>query len=247
MSSAFPEVIAPTRTILLKSRTGQQRLKVEMETQSLADVRAFIAQITRETTAEQEAIGNPPTLLEVDGATGKAVEDVDKKTVVIYGTILAQAAMREVEQALREMILRSTTPRTGRLADTTSTWQWVYVPKGGHAQAVTSSTTLPTFGVGDVLALRPMLVPYATLTNRNVARAGRIVVSGRRGKSAPASKQNRGFLFHAAESLRRRSAFAQFRVRVVFSVRHMVPGELMTRTSGTGMIVISPRARRVKV
>jgi len=102
--------------------------------------------------------------------------------------------------------------------------------------------------VGDKLVLLPERVPYATRVNMSVARSGRLNPKARfvKGKlrEPPKSRQQRGFLFHAAEALRRRTAFAQFRVRVVFSQAHAVTGEVR-RDHSSGMIVITPRARRL--
>jgi hypothetical protein len=242
----LPTVIPRTRTTTLGGQAaGSERFLVEMQTQSLADVRQMVKDITAQVTAEQMSLGNPPTLLQVDGTTGKPLEQVDKRTSVLYGTVLAGAAMREVEMDLRAAILQSTEVHSGRLADITGSWEWLYIPKGGAPRAVAAGTDLPAFAMGDQLVLVPRQVPYATITNRNVARGGSLNNMNRahRGNVAK-SRQNRGFLFWAAQSVRRRSAFKFFRVHVVFTKAHMVPNEVMTRSSGTGMIVITPRLRR---
>lgn len=247
MDFTLPTVIDRRRTMKLGGeRLASERLVAEISTQSLADVRAYIRFITAEVTAQQISAGNPPTVLEVDNRSGKSLEQVDKKATVLYGVALARAAMREVEAVLAAAINRSTTARTGRLGQVAGSWSWHLVRKGGPVLAVTSATEI-TFGAGDQLVLGPEHVPYATLTNRNVARSGRANVAPRRGKSPPKSRQNRGFLFHAADAVRRRPAFKLLNVRVVFTKAHMVSGELMTRTSGSGLIVISPRIRRLRV
>jgi hypothetical protein len=243
-----PPVIPRFRTVTLGGETFlRETLVKEIRTQSLADVRSMIRGITFEETNQQLRIGNPPTLLEVDARTGKRVEDVDKRTVVLYGVMLAASAMREVEMELAGAIARSTTMRSGQLGNVGGNWQWLYIPKGGAPRPTTPGNAPPFFGAGDRLVLVPKDIGYATLTNRNVARGGRLVAPiGRKGRPAK-SKQNRGYFFWAAEGVRKRIAFKQFHVRVVFSKAHMVAGELMTRTSGTGMIVISPRVRRVRI
>lgn len=248
MTFPMPVVIPPRRAVTLGGeRFASERLLVEMQTQSLADVRAMLRGITFEVTRQQIALGNPPTLLEVDNRTGKPVEDVDKKTVVVYGVTLAASAMREVEIELAGAIARATTPHSGRLANVSTSWQWLFIPKGGAARPISSGTPPKAFGAGDQLVLMPKDVPYATITNRNVAAGGRLNKSGKASKRAARSKQNRGFLFWAAEGARKRAAFKQFAVFVVFSQKHRVAGEVMTRTQGTGMIVIRPRYRRLKV
>ena len=124
-------------------------------------------------------------------------------------------------------------------------WTWLFVPKVGAPRLVSAGAPLPAFQQGDRLVLRPAAVPYATRVNQLVAQSGRLTPKARRVKGVlrepPRRLQNAGFLFHAAEALRRRSVFKQFHVRVAFTKAHMVPGEVMTGTQGTGVIVISPR------
>lgn len=250
MSIAYPLVIPPTRTVNVGQgqSVGRQTLPVEVELQSLADVRAMIRNTTQEQAAIQIRLGNPPSHVEVDGKTNKPVDDAARKTVVVYGTVLAQVAMRLAEMELASAIDRSTRAHSGRLHSTTSAWRWLYLPKGGAARPVSSGQVLPTFAIGDALLLVPQSVPYATLANRNVARSGKLSVKvGKRGKSAPKSLQNIGFLLTAARALRAKNVFKQFHVIVTFTKAHMVPGEVMTREQGTGYIRISPRVRRVKV
>jgi hypothetical protein len=248
MAAPYPNVIPKTRTYTLGGQQfARQTLPVEMQAQSVADIQAMIRNITGEQTAIQIALGNPPQFLEVDGRTGKRVDDVNKRTVVLYGVLFAATAMRQVELELAQAITQSTMAHSGRLGNVGASWQWIFVPKRGTARPITSGSAPPFFGAGDQLALMPRDVPYATIVNRNVARGGRIIAPiGRKGRPAK-SKQNRGFLFWAAEGTRKRAAFKQFVVKVVFSGVHMVPGEVMTRMSGTGMIVIRPRIRRVPV
>jgi hypothetical protein len=244
----MPLVIPPRRAVTLGGQQfARETLIREMRTQSLADVRSMIAGTTFEQTNQQLRIGNPPTLLEVDGRAGRRVEDVDKRTVVLYGAILAASAMRQVEVELAGAIARATTPRSGRLGNVAGSWQWLFIPKGGAARPVSSAAPPPTFAAGDQLVLIPKGAPYATIVNRHVARGGHLNRAPRKGRAPPRAKQNKGFLFWAAEATRKRAAFKQFGVKVVFSKAHSVAGEVMTRTSGTGMIVIRARARRVKV
>jgi hypothetical protein len=239
---ALPTVVPKTRTIA-GEQVGRERLAVEMSTQSLADVRTMIKKITRDVTTQQIALGNPPQILEVDGHSAGNVEGVKFKTVVTYGTTLTAAAMRMVEIELRAAIARSTRVYSGRLVDVTTTWQWRFIPKGGGMRVLTSATPPPSFSQGDILTLVPIEVPYATLTNRNVARSGRLNAKPRKGKSPPKAQQNVGFLGTAARLVRRRSDFKQFSVKVEFTRAHMVPGEIMTRRQGTGVITIRARRR----
>lgn len=248
MAYPMPLVVPPRRAVTLGGqRFGRETLLEEMHTQSVADVRAMLRGITIEQTAQQIRLGNPPQLLEVDGRAGKRVDDVNRRTVVVFGVVLAASAMRQVEMELANAIAGSTTRRTGRLASVSGSWRWFHVPKGQAARPITAGSPPRSFGPGDELVLVPQDVPYATLVNRYVGRTGRLNKAPRRGREAPRSQQGKGFLFWAAANTGKRVAFRQFTVKVVFSRRHMVPGEVMTRTSGTGMIVIRARGRRVKV
>ncbi len=248
MANAFPEVIPRTRTVNIGGEAyGSERFSVELQTQSLADVRALIRNITAEETATQVRLGNPPAVIEVDDRTGKDIDDVQRKAVVIFGTQLAVAAMRAVEIELAAAIAASTVTHTGRLRATSSAWRWLFVPKGGAARPVNASGDFLTFSAGDMLLLVPQDVPYATITNRNVARSGKLQqkVRGRgHNKVARGSMQNVGFLSTATRAVKRRAEFKQFVVMTDFTRAHMVPGEVMTRTQGTGYIKIRPRFRR---
>jgi hypothetical protein len=249
MSLAYPLVVPPTRTFTLGEglRGQRQRIGVDLNTQTLADVRRAVRNITLEETAQQIRLGNPPQVVEVDGKTNKDIDAVDKKAVVLFGTVLAQVAMKLVEMELAAAIDRATTARTGRLRSVTSTWQWLYGRKGRAAQPVTSGAPLPAFAPGDWLVLVPKGVPHATMTNRNVARANKLAVAAKKGRRVAKSQQNVGFLATATAALRRKALFKQFAVVAEFTKTHMVPGELMTRTQGTGYIKIRPRFRRMKV
>jgi hypothetical protein len=242
--ASLPLVIAPNRTTTLGGeRLTSQRLLVEVEKQSLSDVRFMMRSIAEAQVAAQARQGNPASVTAVDGGTGRDIDAALRKVVVLFGVVLAAAAMREVESALRDAIAASTRTHSGRLADIAGSWQWLYIPKGGTARVVSPGAVLPAFNRGDQLVLTPQGVPHATLTNRNVAHSGRLNRAPKKGKEPPKSQQNRGFLFNAADKVRRRPAFAQFSVRVVFSRAHMVPGELMTREQGTGMLVIAAKSR----
>lgn len=247
----FPIVIDKTRTQTVGGqRLESQRLRVDMGKQGLADVRAYMRALAESEAEAQRRAGNPPTLVEVDAKTDKRIEDVSRKIEILFGVTLPQAAMREVEIALQAAIDRSTKAHSGRLRAVLGTWQWLFVPAGfGTPRIVTSATAGLTFNQGDRLVLKPTGVPYATITNYHVAHSGRLNPKARKVRGVlrePARRlQNAGFLFHAAEAVRKRAAFKLFHVKVVFTKAHAVPGEVMTREQGTGLIQISARVRRV--
>ena len=252
----LPLVIPKDRSINLGAgQVGSRQLMPEIRAQTLADLHSMLVGITREQVAVQMRLNNPPQVVEVDNRTNKPLDEAKTKTVVLFGVVLAAAAMRLVESALRQAIANSTRSVSGTLGNVGASWEWRFVPKGGTARVV-SAGSLPAFQSGDRLVLVPARVPYATVVNRAVARSGRLDVTnatkgkpargkGRWGKVAKAS-QNLGFLATASRALRRNVAFRQFAVVAEFTKTHQVPGEL-SRKQGTGVITIRPRFRRVKV
>jgi hypothetical protein len=241
MAELYPLVVPKTRTVNIGGQSyTKERLSQEIDAQSRADVQAMIRNITAADTAEQIRIGNPPQLLEVDNLSGKQLRAVQKKSVVLFGTLLAGAAMRMAEQELRANILKTTNVHTGRLSSITSAWEWRFIPRGGAARVIRSPGQLPSFQAGDMLTLTPVQVPYATLANRNVARSGQLQKKATKRRAA----QNLGFLGMTARALRKRPEFRQFAVSVDFTKAHAVAGEVMSRKQGTGVLTIKARLRR---
>lgn len=238
----MPTVIAKSRTVNLGAAGAATKatFAVDMVTQSQADVRSMVRGISGDVTAEQLRLGNPPSLVEVDGRSNRRVADVDKKIVVVFGTMLASAAMAIVSAALREAILATTVSRSGRLADVSGSWRWLFL-SGGRVTPVTGANQILSFGINDRLMLVPANVPHATVANRAVAGGGGLSIKTRKGKASKRN-QNLGFLAYAARMLKRRTEFRQFSIYVAFTQRHKVPGEL-SKVQGTGMIVIRPRRR----
>jgi len=256
MAFPLPLVVPKTRIVTLGGSGGESArratLTADIRAQSLADVHAMLVGITREDTAQQIRIGNPPQLVEVDNKTNVSVENAKRKTVVVFGTTLAKAAMRMVETELQAAISASTRVKTGRLRNMGS-WEWRYIPKGSSARIVSSANPPAAFARGDKLVLVPASVPYATAVNRAVANSGRLnahTATGRKRKDGstalpPKASQNLGFLAATARAVRRRSEFKQFAVIVEFTRAHAVAGEVYKH--GTGVITIRPRFRQVKV
>lgn len=238
MAFAMPLVIPQKRTT---TATGARvSLLAEINAQSLADLHSMIVGITGEEAANQERLGNPPQLIEVDNRTNKPLDQAKGKVVVLFGVALAAAAMRMVETELRAAITRTTVTRSGRLANVGGNWQWRFIPRGSAARIVSSASPPPTFGRGDMLVLSPATVPYATAVNRAVANAARIKTRA----TKKYSSQSIGFLAAAARAVRRKSEFKQFSVVVEFTKAHAVPGEVYSH--GSGVITIRPRLRSVR-
>ena len=175
MAYPMPLVVPKTRTTLGgKGGTTVSRFTLarEINLQSMADLRSMLVGITREDTAQQITLGNPPHIVSVDNMTNKPVEQAERKVVVLFGSALAKAAMQMVETELRQAIFSSTYARTFKLSNL-SNWQWRYVKKGGTTTVVTSANPPASLAQGDFLVLTPVNVPYASAANKRVARSGR--------------------------------------------------------------------------
>jgi hypothetical protein len=248
MAFALPLVVPKSRTVNLAGQIStRQTLGAEIRAQSKADLHAMLVGIAREDSAQQIQLGNPPQLVEVDSRTNKPLDQAERTVVVLFGTVLARAAMRMVETELRQAISRSTNTRSGRLLNVGASWEWRFIPRGGAARVVTSANPPTTMARGDRLVLVPVNVPYATAVNRAVANAGRLNAhtAGRSRKgSPPTSSQNLGFLAATTRAVKRRSEFKQFAIVAEFTRTHAVPGEVYSH--GTGVITIRPRFRQVR-
>jgi hypothetical protein len=249
MAFPMPLVVPKTRTTLGgKGGTSVSRFTLvrELQAQSNADLHSMLVGITREDTAQQIRLGNPPHIVTVDNMTNKPLEQVERKVVVLFGSALAKAAMGMVERELRQAIGRSTYTRSGRLSNL-SNWQWRYVKNGGVTTVVTSANPPASLSQGDFLVLTPVNVRYASAANKRVAKSGRLnsVVTKFSRKFPPKSTQNMGFLAATTNALRRRSEFALLSVSVVHTQKFAVAGEV--RKYGTGVIVIRPRFKQMKV
>lgn len=244
MTFPMPTVIDKSRTVTLGEAGSFTKVTFshDMVTQSQADVRSMLKGIAGEVTAQQIRMGNPPSLVEVDGRTNRPVDSVDKKVVVVFGQTLAAAAMAVVSAALRQAILSTTTSRSGRLSDVSSNWGWTFL-SGGRAVNMTGANQLVSFGPDDRLILMPKRVPYATNANQAAVGTNRLSVKSRKGRASLRKKgSNLGFFAHAVQMIRRRPEFRQFIVYAAFTQAHKVPGEL-SKLQGSGMIVIRARRR----
>lgn len=250
MTFPMPLVVEKSRTVTIGGvRGSKQSLAFEIGIQTKADLHAMLIGISKEETAQQIRIDNPPQVVEVDNKTNVPIDQAEKKVVVLFGTKLPAIAMSMVESELQQAILASTRPRSFKLQNVTGAWEWFYIPKGGAPRQVTAANPPATFNRGDMLVLKPFAVPYASAVNRAVANSGRLnahTATTRRKKDGsfslpPKSSQNLGFLGATVRAVSRRSVFAQFRIIVEFTKSHAVAGEVYSH--GTGIIVIRPRIR----
>lgn len=237
-----PLVVPKTRTTKLGSGATLQKdtFRIEVNAQSAADVQWMMRNIASSDVGEQMRLGNPPSLIEIDGKSSKGFDEAKRKIVVLFGSVLAAQAMRLVESELVRNINASTTPRSGRLASVQGSWQWLLIRKGSAVE-VSSATALPPFTRGMMLVLTPWDVPYATAVNSRIKGTGRLMTKPGTRKRKPAVSKPIGFLGATVNALRRHTVFAQFAIRVEFTTAYKVPGEVYRH--GTGQIVIKPRTR----
>jgi len=232
-------------------------LNKEIQKQGLEDLRWMMRTIAEDDTVQQIKLRNPPQHIVVDNKPAREFDDVKHRIVVLFGTKLASAAMRSIENTLGQMISRATFPRTGRLQNISSNWRWKLVTPGKGTQIVTAATELPLFMRGMLLVLEPYGVPYATRVNSIVLGMGQLTMA----KKTPPQKKKKGIFFKPAKPKRQRKPrqsigflratvralktkqeFAQFAMTVVFSKQFRVPGEL-SKIQGTGSIVLKLKAR----
>ena len=120
-----PLVIDKTRTVVLGGeQVTSQRLSVEMQEQSLADLQWMLRFIAQRDTVEQIKLGNPPSITTIDGKASEELSTAQKRVEVLFGSRLATQAMRMVETTLRLNIQKATNAHTGKLANVTANWRW---------------------------------------------------------------------------------------------------------------------------
>jgi hypothetical protein len=217
----------------------QERLAVDVTNYTRNQVIELLRKISASQTEEQVRLGNPPDLLVVDNTRGKPIGQAVRRVVVNFGTMLRPAALAELKSILQKAIERSTTRRTGALANVAANWEYLFV-RNGRASAV-------PIGKGDGIAMQPTdaivlrpRLPYATVANirssqsrtrkRDAKRAAKGKAAGRRSAA--------GFLAQATAAARRSAIFKGFKVAVRWT-RHTTQGERWVRGM-TGTIIITP-------
>lgn len=225
-----PLVIPSKKTIDLGGGAilTKETLGVEVAQQGIHDIRFMMADITQVETQHQIDIGNPPSLLMVDGKTDKLVEDIQTRAQVIFGTVLAKEAMDMVAREVQRQALSQILYDTGALTDP-SNWHWLFIQKGKAAVVIGDASQLPSFSQGDSLVYYPFSVPHAGWAN---------MMSRRMDK-------RKGFMARASSAVRRLPVFKQFAVFALHTSKYAVPGN--DYPHGTPIIVIRPRVRRSKV
>jgi hypothetical protein len=250
----LPAVVPRSRVYTLGGAAVQREqtdLTVDVQRQSLADVQHMLREIARIEVREQDAAGNPPSLVLVDNTRARMIGGAERRVEVQFGVFGVQRAMAEVERLLHKHIRRliydtpapaSGRQRTGALGERSS-WEWWYKPDGGSAQRISGPAAVKTFGLGDMVWLKPTL-PYASIVNHVLSRTrGKITKQrkSRRTGQVRTTTTSRGFLGATSASARGLSPLKLFRVRVSLAGQPM-PGEL----SKYGTAVLTITANRGK-
>lgn len=225
---------------------NRQTFREDVTGLGLEDIKSMILEIAGTDTAQQERMGNPPSLVYADGFINKRVSDARKKVEVIFGSQLAKTAMAVVENILKASILKTTNVRTGDLSNIKGKWEWLFIKNGRPANLQIKD--MITFSTGDKLILKPRDVPYATLVNMMVANSGKsLSIRSRKTKKNPTgyrkSTSHMGFIGATTAIVKRMPMFRNFNVVTAFTNNFKIPGEMSIK-QGTACIVISPKSRR---
>ncbi|SCK49005.1 hypothetical protein VAR608DRAFT_4870 [Variovorax sp. HW608] len=199
---------------------------------------------TVDTVAQQIRLENPPEAAVVDNTRGKPILQAVRRTAVNFGSAVRAAALNVLKAELQRAIEQSTIRRSGDLANMNN-WEWVYVRDGRRQPLPIMGTSGITMRPGDFIVLRPR-VPYASIVNLRVANGSRALTlrkTRQRAERPTKANQRLGFLAFAARRAKRHSLFRGFNVRVSFTHRHAIEGEV-NRRQGTGTLVITPSSGR---
>ncbi len=220
---------------------SRQTIRQDIETTSIADVRAFMKAILAEETAKQIKLGNNPVRFTIDGRDGKKLDDIKYRASVSFGDKLATMAMRAAEFELAASINKYTTADTGKLSDTSGSWSW-YLRKGSASKGTLTpvdESSSPILGTGEYLMLFPTSVPYATLVEKVLWKSSKVKmnISTKKGKVSA----RMGYMEVAVRKIRRLALFKDFNVANGVSKRYKVGPNM---SSGIVYMIIWAKRRR---
>ena len=213
---------------------------VSLADRTQAGVSRLLRDIAVTETEKQIKLGNPPSLIAVDGRSSRTIDNIYKKVEIIYGSVLPSALLRAAEVELIAAITKSTEVRSGNLSDI-SNWEWALIRggKNGTRQTITSSDKI-TMAYGDRVILKPRGVEYATFANMSSNSSGKNAFTTRR--KGVVRTQTRGFMGITSRKLNRLSLFKNFRAVAGFTVKFKAAGE--KSKFGTPFLLIMPSKRR---
>jgi hypothetical protein len=234
--------VAKSKTITVRRGDGSARETITRDVSNWSR-NQLIIQLRKDTVdavATQIRLENPPLAAVVDRTKGKPVLSAVRRTDVAFAIVLKSAALAAVVGELSRAIAQSTTARSGTLSNMAN-WEWVVVRSGVTQRLGVMGTSGILLGPHDSVALRPTQVPYASVVNMRVANGRRAMTlrqTRQRAERPAIANQGLGFLGYAARRSRRHSLLRAFNVKVVFTNRYPVAGEV-NRRQGTGTLVIT--------
>lgn len=220
---------------------SRQTIRQDIETTSVADVRAFMKLILAEETAQQIKLGNDPVRFTIDGRDGKKLDNIKYRASVLFGNQLTAMAMRAAEFELAASINKYTTANTGKLSDTSGSWSW-FLRKGsarkGKLSPVNESES-PLLGPGEYLMLMPTSVPYATVVEKVLWKSSKVTmkISTKKGKVTA----RMGYMEVAARKIARLGLYKDFNVKNGVSKRYKVGTNV---SPGIVYLIVWPKRRR---
>ena len=228
---------------------------------SKEDARDMIQLVTVEAINEQLKLDNEPTRFLVDGSDAKNLRDVRQKTETFFGDVVDQLLITNFERTLRKMILKNTTPQTGKLSDMRN-WDWYYLPfsadrKRGNATKLNDPRELKEWQYGDRLLIRPSQrifnsrgkgYNYASMVNSRVAQRGQNYTPKRGKNKGVTSTNNHGYARQTIKALKRRTQFSGLTMYASFTQAFADPNEVYWAGPGKGpftlIFVILNRGKR---
>lgn len=237
-----PLVIAKQKTTHIRFMgqpfSVRDRIVAEMNTQSIADIRWLLKAIAIQDTAIEVRKGNFPSRLIVDGRESTYLGYATRKVEVTFGDLLDMELIKAIERQVTSSVRTNAADQKDAHLGERAYWEWAY------ALDRNSSATV----VADVRSIGPML-PGSFLVYRprdggvglaNLA-ATRKDAGWPQGQwYGPGRSGGRGFMAKALEPLKRTRLMKNYTMRIVFTKRHKVQGELYTH--GTPVIIL--RAKR---
>jgi len=249
----YPEVIPVRRNTSIGGISAPREtltLAVDMEAQSLSDIGNMIEQIILNEVKEQESVGNPLQRTVVDGSSYKPITVVEKKAVATFGNLLELGALNLVEAEINKQInkvslISMVRQRKSKDWETirkpmvnTSGWRW-FIRSNKVETPLTSLQAVPSLAIGDALVFRPVNGDAVKLTSwLNHAHVKLGHVGGGR------ALRGTGFIYKAAQALRRKRALREFRVIGGYTQKFEGRGETWKWGSPFIVVVAADRARR---
>lgn len=240
---------------------ARDEFTLQMQTQSLEDVRYILRAIAIQEVDQQVRIDNQPSRLLIDNREGKFLHLAQRRVEVLFGNVLDQVAIKALHRAVLSEVRRrvaivlrnaplSNELRAGfRTLAAGGTWQWFYAPTTNAIATRVNPYTLKSLPFGSKLILMPNS-QYVTLANMLDARldAGwRGWKLWQRGRS-----RGRGFMVSAVDKIRRNRALKTLNITVTFTQRFALsneiayPGRADTKLPKSTVCVVVKAARRTR-